>query len=187
MTTHKIDTKISVGSHLMQNFSEKLKELNPSSVVCLIDCTILKLYGNTINSGFKKLGVVASVIPVSASEKSKTLNGDLINLINQIIEKDVERKSVFLSIGGGTVTDLGGFIGSVLLRGIKTVYIPTTLLGMVDASLGGKTGVNVQNNGMLYKNMIGTFYQPEIVLCDTDFLATLPQKELKSGIGEIVK
>lgn len=173
-----METKIILGSHILKKIPEYLKEVNSSSAVCLIDQFILKKYGKLID-GY--------TIPIESGENSKILNTTLIDLINKIISSGINRNTTLICVGGGVVTDLGGFIGSILLRGIQTVYVSTTLLGMVDAALGGKTGINVQNGGKLYKNMVGTFYQPALVLCDTDFLSTLPEKELKSGIGEIVK
>lgn len=93
------------------------------------------------------------------------------------------RNDVVIAVGGGLVTDVGGFASSIYLRGVKVIYVSTTLLGMIDAAIGGKTGVNLPEG----KNLIGTFTQPAAVLCDTEALATMPPRELRSGLGEMAK
>ncbi|MCB0329353.1 MAG: 3-dehydroquinate synthase [Bdellovibrionales bacterium] len=100
-----------------------------------------------------------------------------------LLENGADRKSLLVSIGGGMVTDLGGFVSSTFMRGLSAAHMPTTLLAQVDASIGGKTGVNFGGT----KNIIGTFSQPRAVFIDTDFLTTLPQAELRSGVAEILK
>ena len=93
------------------------------------------------------------------------------------------RNDVVVAVGGGMVTDVGGFAASIYLRGIRVIYVSTTLLGMIDAAIGGKTGVNLPEG----KNLVGTFWQPSAVLCDTDALAAMPPRELRSGLGEMAK
>ena len=106
-----------------------------------------------------------------------------MEIITFMLENNFSRKSLIISIGGGVVCDMGGFSASIFLRGIDFISIPTSLLSMVDASIGGKTGVNHK----LGKNMIGTFNQPQAVFIDTYFLKTLSKKEFLSGMGEIIK
>ena len=93
------------------------------------------------------------------------------------------RSDAVVAVGGGSVTDLAGFVAATWLRGVTVVHVPTTLLGMVDAAIGGKTGVNLPEG----KNLVGAFWQPLAVLCDTDALATLPLRELRCGQGELAK
>jgi 3-dehydroquinate synthase len=93
------------------------------------------------------------------------------------------RSDTVVAVGGGAATDLGGFVAATWLRGVRVVHVPTTLLGMVDAAVGGKTGINTSAG----KNLVGSFHEPAGVLCDLDLLATLPQAELRSGLGEVVK
>jgi len=93
------------------------------------------------------------------------------------------RSDAVVAVGGGAVTDLGGFVAATWLRGVRVVHVPTTLLGMVDAAVGGKTGINTSAG----KNLVGAFHEPAGVLCDLDLLATLPEAELRSGLGEVVK
>ena len=93
------------------------------------------------------------------------------------------RSDAVVTVGGGATTDLGGFVAATWLRGVRVVHVPTTLLGMVDAAVGGKTGINTDAG----KNLVGAFHEPAGVLCDLDLLATLPAAELRSGLGEVVK
>lgn len=104
-------------------------------------------------------------------------------VLDWLLENHADRKSVLFVVGGGVLGDLGGFAASVALRGISFVQVPTTLLAQVDSSVGGKTGINTAQG----KNLVGSFYQPAAVLCDTDTLKTLPERELKAGYAEIVK
>src|SRR6185503_2422716 len=93
------------------------------------------------------------------------------------------RSDVVVGFGGGAATDLAGFVAATWMRGVRVVHVPTTLLGMVDAAVGGKTGINTGAG----KNLVGAFHEPAGVLCDLDLLATLPEPELRSGLGEVVK
>ena len=93
------------------------------------------------------------------------------------------RSDAIVTVGGGATTDVGGFVAATWLRGVRVVHVPTTLLGMVDAAIGGKTGINTAAG----KNLVGAFHEPAGVLCDLDLLATLPAPELRSGLGEVVK
>lgn len=122
------------------------------------------------------------VIAVSPGEISKTID-TATHIWNQMIEFGMDRKSLVINVGGGVVTDLGGFVASLYMRGIDFIQIPTTLLAQVDASVGGKTGINMKN----VKNSIGTFSQPKIVIIDIKTLETLPDREFISGFAEILK
>lgn len=123
-----------------------------------------------------------SVIEMPAGEEHKRLK-TCEKVWYELTELGADRKTVLLNLGGGVVTDLGGFVASTYKRGIRFVNIPTSMLGMVDAAVGGKTGVDF---GVL-KNMIGTFKQPEAVLMDSNFLKTLPAREYKNGLAEVLK
>jgi 3-dehydroquinate synthase len=122
------------------------------------------------------------VVTVEDGEQFKNLE-TVENILNQLFEFKLDRKSVLIALGGGVIGDMTGFTASIYQRGIGFVQIPTTLLAQVDASVGGKTGVNNSYG----KNLIGAFYQPEAVYIDTDFLETLPPREFAAGIAEIVK
>jgi 3-dehydroquinate synthetase len=105
------------------------------------------------------------------------------SVIEQLIEMEADRKTVLIGIGGGVITDLTGYIASVYMRGIRFGFIPTTLLAMVDASIGGKNGIDVG----LYKNMVGVIRQPSFILHDLIFLNTLPENEWRNGFAEVIK
>jgi len=104
-------------------------------------------------------------------------------VIGQLLLMEADRYCTLVGVGGGVVTDLTGYVGSIYLRGVRTGFVPTTLLGMVDAAVGGKNGVNVND----YKNLVGTIRQPAFILYDVDFLATLPEAEWRNGFAEIIK
>lgn len=122
------------------------------------------------------------VIEIPAGEKSKNIE-TVTFLWNFLTTHNADRKSVLINLGGGMITDLGGFVASTYKRGIDFINIPTTVLGIVDASIGGKNGINLEN----YKNHIGTFNQPAAIISYTDFLKTLPQKQILSGFAEVIK
>ena len=143
---------------------------------------------NTLKNCLQRLeenlsvGKALKILKIGIGEKAKTM--DTCNLLwQQLCDLKADRFSLIINLGGGIVTDLGGFVAATLKRGIHFVNIPTTLLGMVDAAIGGKTGVNL---GVL-KNQIGTFNNPKMILIDTEFLKTLAPRELRSGMAEIIK
>tara|TARA_B100001540_G_C15718478_1_gene601879 strand:+ start:3 stop:1133 length:1131 start_codon:yes stop_codon:yes gene_type:complete len=122
------------------------------------------------------------LIPVKSRDKNKNLK-TLTFIINEILKFNLERNSLIITFGGGVVGDIGGFVSSILLRGINYVQIPTTLLAQVDSSIGGKTGINTSHG----KNLVGSFYQPKCVIVDTQILRTLPKRELYAGLAEVIK
>jgi 5-deoxy-5-amino-3-dehydroquinate synthase len=115
-------------------------------------------------------------------ETSKNLSS-VEALCDEFVTAGLTRADAVVGVGGGVVTDVAGFAAAVYYRGIAVVHVPTTLLGMIDAAVGGKTGVNLAAG----KNLVGAFWQPRAVLCDTEALATLPPRELRSGLGELAK
>jgi 3-dehydroquinate synthase len=126
------------------------------------------------------LNVVRAAVPDGEAAKTVDVAGGLWSLLGQ---RAFTRSDVVVSLGGGAVTDLAGFVAASWLRGVRVVHVPTTLLGMVDAAVGGKTGVNTREG----KNLVGAFYPPAGVLCDLATLATLPRDDLASGMAEVVK
>ena len=154
---------------------DKLVNSN-NNVIFLIDKKVFNVFEKVKN--YKK----QKYITISCSEKIKSFQ-DYSELSNKILSMGVDRKSVIIAIGGGTLGDLAGFIASTLLRGVDLVLIPTTLLSQVDSSIGGKNGINTEYG----KNLIGTFYQPTKVIIDPSTLSSLPRREFLSGYAEIVK
>ncbi|MBS1587451.1 MAG: 3-dehydroquinate synthase [Bacteroidetes bacterium] len=122
------------------------------------------------------------IIVIPAGEAHKRLD-TVETIINELLKMGAQRGTYLVGVGGGVVTDIAGFVASVYMRGVQFGFIPTTLLGMVDASIGGKNGVDVG----LYKNVAGSFRQPQFILYDTSFLVTLPDEEWRNGFAEIIK
>ena len=160
---------------------DALPELTFNRKVAIItNTTVSALYLERLKS--KISADELFVITVEDGEEFKTL-ATVEHILDELCEYQLDRKSLLIALGGGVIGDMTGFTASVYLRGIAFVQVPTTLLAQVDASVGGKTGVNNSYG----KNLIGTFYQPEAVYIDTDFLKTLPPREFASGIAEIIK
>ena len=122
------------------------------------------------------------IMEIEAGESEKNIN-TCMEIWNILTELGGDRKSILINVGGGVITDIGGFVASTFKRGIDFIHIPTTLLAMVDASVGGKNGVDLGN----LKNQIGVINVPKMVLIDTEYLATLPQNEMRSGLAEMLK
>lgn len=138
------------------------------------------------DSWFQGRGILEAwgcpILWIQASEQEKTL-ATAQRLVEQLLEREADRDTMLIGVGGGITTDITGFVASIYKRGLKFGLVPTTLLAQVDAAIGGKNGVNFDR----YKNMLGTFRQAEFVLIDTDFLRTLPQRELRCGAAEMLK
>jgi 3-dehydroquinate synthetase len=162
----------------------ELKELPNQSLLLVIDKKFYGLYRKQLKSliGSLKNEKKVLVFPSTFGEKGKSFK-DVENICEYFLERGITRDSHLIAIGGGAVGDLSGFCASILLRGIPWSLIPTTLLSMVDSSVGGKTGIN-SNFG---KNLIGSFHLPENIWIDTSLIQTLPNKQLDSGKGEIIK
>lgn len=143
-------------------------------VIVISDVSIDRLYGSLISD--------YEHILIGVGESIKTLN-TISNICHQLVEMKADRDIFLLGIGGGIVTDITGFVAAIYKRGVRFGFISTTLLSQVDAGVGGKNGVNLDG----YKNMIGTFLQPEFVICDTDMLSSLPAREFRAGLAEIIK
>ena len=176
---------MAISQILNVNFSELKQELSSISsdlILFVIDSEIQKEYPEQIKElqNLNQKRVLSFVC--SSGENAKSFN-EYQNGLNFFLEKNIHRKAHLIAIGGGACTDLGGFIASTLLRGINWSSVPTTLLGMVDAAIGGKTAINSKYG----KNLIGSFYMPKTVFINTEFLKTLPASEYNSGIGEIIK
>lgn len=135
-----------------------------------------------VRNHFQKDFPAGEIISIGTGEVIKNLD-TVKNLYGKLVELSADRSTFVVGVGGGVVCDICGFVASTYMRGMRFAYIPTTLLAQVDASVGGKTGVNLGG----YKNLVGVFNQPEFVLCDFDLLKTLPAAEMLSGFAEIVK
>ena len=131
---------------------------------------------------FLETDLAIEIIEFDAGEVNKNIE-TCVQIWNVLTELGADRKSLIINLGGGVVTDLGGFVASTFKRGIDFIHIPTTLLSMVDASVGGKNGVDLGN----LKNQIGVINVPTMVLIDTQYLSTVPQNEMRSGLAEMLK
>ena len=141
-----------------------------------------KLFGNALLRHLERHGIRAEIITFGEGEKSKRLS-TVESLAGKMVEKEFTRKDAIIALGGGVVGDIAGFLASIYFRGIPHIQIPTTLLAMVDSSIGGKTGVDMKCG----KNLIGTTTQPIAVFIDTNYLKTLPVKQIRNGLAEIIK
>ena len=174
---------ILLGSGLLGKLGECLSRIvKPSRIVLITHPSLFKIYGDKVLSGFKDQGWTADLIEVEEGETSKTL-GQAEKIFDRLLDLKCDRKSVLIALGGGVIGDLVGFVAATFQRGVPFVQVPTTLLSQVDSSVGGKTAVDHPKG----KNMIGAFYQPCLVLADLDTLQTLPQKEFRAGLAEIIK
>jgi 3-dehydroquinate synthase len=155
-------------------FSEAIMGCTKENAVIITDENVFDSHKDKME-GFR-------VITIQSGERHKT-QSTVDVIIDQLISLEADKQTLVIGIGGGVVTDIAGYAASIYKRGVRLAFVPTTILGMVDAALGGKNGVDV---GM-YKNMIGTVYQPELILYDYSFLETLPVREWINGFAEIIK
>ena len=169
---------ILIGKNAIQNLQEFLSKKNYSKVFVITDENVAKHHLASLEAEISN----AEIIITKSGEQTKSFLF-LEKICEEILAKGIDRKSLIIAFGGGVIGDLSGFIASILLRGIDFIQIPTTLLSAVDSSVGGKTAINSKAG----KNLIGSFYQPQLVICDLNFLKTLPEREIRSGYAEVVK
>ena len=175
--------EIHVGSGLLARTGHRLRESGfCGKLVVITDTTVNRLYGETLGQSLASEGFAVSTLLVPAGEAQKSLE-TAGRLYHELTEACAERTTPVLALGGGVIGDLGGFVAATYLRGVPLVQVPTTLLAQVDSSIGGKVAVD---HGQL-KNKIGAFYQPGLVVADTDTLKTLPAAELAGGLAEVIK
>lgn len=162
-------------------FSERvLPYLVGRNVAIITDDIVDKLFGGILDGFLENKRVVKMVL--KHGEKSKNAK-NYLHIINVLAENGFTREDSVIALGGGVIGDIAGFAASTYMRGITLVAVPTTLLSMVDSSVGGKTAIDLKAG----KNLCGTFYQPSAVYINTEFLKSLPKKEIKNGLGEVVK
>jgi 3-dehydroquinate synthase len=174
---------IIVGPDLISNAAQLIAPLiDHEPAIIITDDNVAGYHLGNLNDSLKSAGVASTVITLPAGENTKGYDG-FQDLITAILDTGPERGSTLIALGGGVIGDITGFAASVILRGIDFVQIPTTLLAQVDSSVGGKTGINTRHG----KNLVGSFYQPRLVLADTGALNTLPRRELLAGYAEVAK
>lgn len=158
-------------------FSECASNISGQKFI-ITDTNVYKIYSRLLNEYFAQ----SPVFVIKAGEKSKNLF-NLTKILSAMADAELKRDSTVIAFGGGVVGDIAGLAASLYMRGVRLVQIPTTLLSQVDSAVGGKTAVDFKN----IKNLVGSFYQPHEVIVDTGFLKTLPVRQIRCGLGEIIK
>ena len=175
--------QIQIGTGLLSRLGKECRRLNLGSRCAIIsDRNVAPHYAGPVQKSLTAAGFKPLVLTVAAGETAKSLK-TVQTCYDHLAAHRLERKSFIVALGGGVVGDLAGFVAATYLRGIPFVQVPTTLLAQVDSSVGGKVGVNLKAG----KNLVGAFYQPRLVLCDFDTFRTLPDREYRSGLAEVIK
>jgi len=171
-----------VKSGLAGRVGKYISKYNPSLVVVISNPTVMGFHGKLLLDGIQDAGLKSCTVIVPDGEKYK--NPEQLNYIyGEMIRAGADRRSMVIPLGGGVIGDMGGFAAATYMRGVGYVHVPTTLLAMVDSSIGGKVGID-----LLYgKNLAGAFYQPWMVFTDPSVLATLPDAEFSNGMAEVIK
>lgn len=173
---------IHIGRNLIADASLILPYLKRKHVAVVTNTTVAPLYLDKLSKALQAAGV--TVIPIVLPDGEAYKNTETLNTIYDVLlQNRCERSTTLIALGGGVIGDLTGYAAATYLRGVPFIQIPTTLLSQVDSSVGGKTGINHP----LGKNMIGAFYQPQLVLADIDTLQTLPAREFSAGVAEVIK
>ena len=175
--------EVKISSGLLPKLGAEVSALGKAGKVCIVsDSNVWPLYGNAAKNSLENAGLEVIHFLFPAGESSK--NGSTyLQLLNFLAENGMTRSDHLVALGGGVVGDLTGFAAATYLRGIAYIQVPTTLLAMVDSSVGGKTAIDLPSG----KNLAGAFCQPKLVLCDTDTLATLPEDIFRDGCAEVIK
>lgn len=177
-------TRVMTGWGIAEKLSESIDTagLQKASLFVIADSKVYGLHRSTIEQALKQCGRTSFVKLIDSRERSKAI-GTATRLSDWLLSKRIERTDFVLAIGGGVISDIVGFVASTILRGVEWGVISTTVIGMADAAIGGKTGVNTPRG----KNLIGTIWHPRFVINDLALLQTLPQRELLAGFGELFK
>lgn len=157
-------------------------QLSINKAAIVTNSIINGLYGDVLETSLKSAGIDTITVEIPDGEEYKSFKGAMM-IYDALADNHLTRKSVIIALGGGVIGDLAGFVSATYMRGVPLIQIPTSLLAQVDSSVGGKTAINHPKA----KNMIGVFHQPEFVFIDVDILKTLPERELKAGLAEVIK
>jgi 3-dehydroquinate synthase len=172
-----------VGSGLIEQIGKRVRKvLHGKRCAVVTDINVAPLFANQVKRSLTSAGFKPTMITIQAGEKSKTLK-QAGAICEQMIAAGLDRQSFVVGLGGGVIGDISGFVAAIYHRGIPHVQVPTTLLAMVDSSIGGKTGVNTADG----KNLLGVLHHPSLVIDDLDVLKTLPRREFNQGFAEIIK
>lgn len=174
---------VKIAADLLQNAGTEIRAVTKAKTAAIItDSNVAPLYGKTLQNALEKAGFCTFLYVYPAGEASKNAE-TYLKILQFLAQNHLTRSDVIIALGGGVAGDMAGFAAATYLRGIDFVQIPTSLLAMVDSSVGGKTAIDLPEG----KNLVGAFYQPKLVLCDTNTLKTLPKPNFLDGCGEIVK
>ena len=174
---------VRVGAGLLGEIGKYARDyLQRKTCAIVSDSNVAQLFARHVNRNLTSQGFRATLITIPAGEKSKTLQ-QVAAICDRMIAAGLDRTSFVVGLGGGMIGDISGFVAAIYHRGIPHVQIPTTLLAMVDSSIGGKTGVDTRD----CKNLVGAFHQPVLIIDDLDVLKTLPRREFNQGFAEIIK
>jgi 3-dehydroquinate synthase len=174
---------IKIGPGLLDTLGRECGRVGLGKRCAIIsDAKVAPLFGRKVKESLARAGFEPEMVVVPAGETSKSVKW-VEKCYDPLAAHRLERKSFVVALGGGVVGDLAGFVAATYLRGIPFVQVPTTLLAQVDSSVGGKVGVNLKAG----KNLVGAFHQPRLVLCDLDTLRTLPMREFRAGLAEVIK
>lgn len=177
------DYDIIIKKGLIENIGEYVRSVYENKKIAIItDTNVEEIYGETLKENLEKSEFDVHFIVVKAGEKSKSISV-LEDVYDKLLSLNITRGDMIITFGGGVVGDLGGFAASTLLRGIKFIQIPTSLLAQIDSSVGGKVAVNLPKG----KNLVGSFYHPEAVFIDPDLLKTLDERFIADGMAEVIK
>jgi 3-dehydroquinate synthase len=172
-----------VNAGLLDHVGDYARKYLPGERCAIVsDSNVARLFAYRVNKSFTSAGFRPKLVRIPAGEKSKTFE-QARAICDQMITAGLDRKSFVIGLGGGMIGDISGFVAAIYHRGIPHIQIPTTLLAMVDSSIGGKTGVDTRDG----KNLIGAFHQPSLVIDDLDVLKTLPRRQFNQGFAEITK
>ena len=168
---------------LLNKLCEEIKNIYFGEKIFIItDENVDKYYGSKVKDELDKIGYKTRKMVLAPGEKTKSFS-TLPSIYNELLDFKLTRKELIITLGGGVIGDLGGFVASTFLRGVSFIQIPTSLLAQVDSSVGGKVAVDLEKG----KNLVGSFYQPKAVFIDPDVLNTLPEKFYKDGMAEVIK
>ena len=172
-----------IGEHLLDDIATHILKIHsPCKVAIISDSNVYPLYGSLIKTNLEEAGFTVLTYAFPAGEASKNAN-TYFSVLEFLAKNQITRSDLLIALGGGVVGDLTGFTAATYLRGIPYVQIPTSLLAMVDSSVGGKTAIDLDCG----KNLVGAFYQPSLVVCDSRALNSLPEKVFLDGCAEVIK
>ncbi len=175
--------RVHIGAGLLSSLGKEAAALcKPGKAAIISDSNVWPLYGKTAAESLEKAGFETAFYVFPAGEASKT-GETYLSILNFLAENHITRSDCVIALGGGVVGDMAGFAAATFLRGVAYIQVPTTLLAAVDSSVGGKTAIDLPAG----KNLAGAFYQPKLVLCDTDTLRSLPEDIFRDGCAEVIK